>query len=73
MLNLYLVSIIISIMIITIVSFTSHRTSTRTDFTLLFIVKLYFTLIPVFNLIISFIILYTYVKQLLEPNSLKKD
>lgn len=73
MLNLYLASIIISIMIITIVSFLKCRTSTTFDFVFIFIIKLYFTLIPIFNLIISFGIMYQFIRQEIYSYRLKKN
>lgn len=73
MIKLYLVSIIISIMIITIVCFSRSRTSTTLDFTFVFMIKLYFGLIPILNLIISLCMLYIFIGELIDSNSLKKN
>lgn len=73
MLNLYLVSIIISIMISTIVLFNRHRSSTTFDFVCFFLVKLYFALIPVLNLLLSSIMLYILINENIIIKEVKNE
>lgn len=73
MLNLYLVSVIISIMISTIVLFNRNRSSTTFDFICLFLVKLYFALIPLFNLLLSSIMLYILINDNIIIKEVKNE
>lgn len=72
--KIYIVSVIVSLMIIVIITFNRNRKYNNVDELLFpFIIKLYFAIIPILNLIIAFGLLYVSIEEIIHTNDLKKD